>query len=243
MIIKVTDLTKIYGKGEIAVTALNKVSFEVEKGEFVAVMGPSGSGKSTLMNILGCLDTPTEGDYLLDGTNVSKMTDKELAQIRNRKIGFIFQTFNLLPRLTALQNVEQPMIYKGVARAKRHEIARKVLSEVGLGDRIDHKPSELSGGQRQRVAIARALVNDPQIILADEPTGNLDSKSEEDILKILGDLNERGITIVMVTHDRKVAHHAHRIVHFQDGEIIKEEMVEENSYMRAAGGGDEIETG
>lgn len=222
--IKVDELTKIYGNGELAVEALKKISFTVGKGEFVAIMGPSGSGKSTLMNILGCLDTPTSGDYILSGTNVSKMTDKELAGIRNRKIGFIFQTFNLLPRLTALKNVEQPMIYKGVSRKQREEIASNVLTDVGLGERMDHRPNELSGGQRQRVAIARALVNDPDIILADEPTGNLDTKSEEDILDILTGLNKRGITIVMVTHDEHVAHYAHRIVHFQDGEIIKEQV-------------------
>ncbi|MFW6306036.1 MAG: ABC transporter ATP-binding protein [Bacillota bacterium] len=221
--IKVSNLTKIYGQGDIAVEALKSISFSVEEGEFVAVMGPSGSGKSTLMNILGCLDTPTGGDYVLSGTNVSQMTDKQLAKIRNRKIGFIFQTFNLLLRLTALKNVEQPMIYKGVSRKEREKIGKQVLTDVGLGDRVDHRPNELSGGQRQRVAIARALVNDPDIILADEPTGNLDSKSEEDILKILTGLNEKGITIVMVTHDENVAHHAHRIVHFQDGEIVREE--------------------
>ncbi|MFP4015913.1 MAG: ABC transporter ATP-binding protein [Halanaerobiales bacterium] len=232
--IKVENLTKIYGKGEIAVEALKSVSFTVEEGEFVAVMGPSGSGKSTLMNILGCLDTPTNGDYKLGGTNVSKMTDKELAMIRNRKIGFIFQTFNLLPRLTALKNVEQPMIYKGIGRKKREEIARRVLTDVGLGDRVDHRPNELSGGQRQRVAIARSLVNDPAIILADEPTGNLDTKSEEDILDILTELNKKGITIVMVTHDDYVAHYAHRIVHFQDGEIIKEQAARGARYHAAA---------
>jgi len=247
--IRVNHLTKIYGKGEIAVTALKDVAFRVQKGEFVAVMGPSGSGKSTLMNILGCLDTPTEGEYILSGIDVSCMTDKELARIRNQKIGFVFQTYNLLPRLTALKNVEQPMIYRGVPRKKRLEIARKVLADVGLGDRIDHKPNELSGGQRQRVAIARALVNGPDIILADEPTGNLDTKSEEDILKILTDLNQRGITIVMVTHDEHVAHYAHRVVHFQDGEIIREEIV--NGFNGEAakgleaitGGGEDSETG
>ncbi len=221
--IKVDNLTKVYGKGEIAVEALKKVSFTVKEGEFVAIMGPSGSGKSTLMNILGCLDTPTSGDYILGGTNVSKMSDKELARTRNRKIGFIFQTFNLLPRLSALKNVEQPMIYKGVGRKEREEVACRVLTDVGLGERVDHRPNELSGGQRQRVAIARALVNDPDIVLADEPTGNLDTKSEEDILDILTGLNEKGITIVMVTHDEYVAHYAHRIVHFQDGEIVKEQ--------------------
>ena len=221
--IEVNNLSKIYGEGEIAVKALNEVSLEINSGEIVAIMGPSGSGKSTLMNMLGCLDTPTSGDYYLDETKVSSLSEKELAKIRNRKIGFIFQTFNLLPRLSALKNVEQPMIYKGIVRKERYEIAKNALKSVGLGERIDHKPSELSGGQRQRVAIARSLVNDPQIILADEPTGNLDSESEADILKILMDLNEKGITVVMVTHDEKVAHHAHRIIYFQDGEKIREE--------------------
>jgi putative ABC transport system ATP-binding protein len=186
-------------------------------------MGPSGSGKSTLMNVIGCLDKPTAGKYFLDGTNVSELSPKKLAHIRNRKIGFIFQTFNLLPRLSALKNVEQPMIYSGINRKERLKIAKKALTDVGLENRVDHKPSELSGGQRQRVAIARSLVNKPQIILADEPTGNLDSKSEEDILSILQSLNQKDITIVMVTHDTKVAHHAHRIVHFKDGKLVKEE--------------------
>jgi len=251
--IKVDNLTKVYGKGEIAVEALKKVSFTVKEGEFVAIMGPSGSGKSTLMNILGCLDTPTSGDYILGGTNVSKMSDKELARTRNRKIGFIFQTFNLLPRLSALKNVEQPMIYKGVGRKEREEVACRVLTDVGLGERVDHRPNELSGGQRQRVAIARALVNDPDIVLADEPTGNLDTKSEEDILDILTGLNEKGITIVMVTHDEYVAHYAHRIVHFQDGEIVKEQTArgarleaaanEKEAFDKKTGGGGSIETG
>lgn len=242
--IQVSNLSKIYGMGDIAVHALDKISFQVTKGEFVAIMGPSGSGKSTLMNILGCLDTPTEGEYILDETNVSKMKDKKLAYIRNWKIGFIFQTYNLLPRLTAIKNVEQPMIYKGVSRKERYRIAQQALEEVGLGDRINHRPAELSGGQRQRVAIARSLVNSPQIILADEPTGNLDSKSEEDILKILVGLNDKGITIVMVTHDENVAHHAHRIVHFQDGKIVREEKVEgQNPGSSSHSGGETSETG
>lgn len=258
--IRVSNLWKVYGKGEIAVEALKDVTFNVQEGEFVAVMGPSGSGKSTLMNILGCLDSPTKGEYKLGGTNVSNMDDKELARIRNKKIGFIFQTYNLLPRLSALHNVEQPMIYKGVSRRKRAEVARKVLTDVGLGERIDHKPNELSGGQRQRVAIARALVNEPDIILADEPTGNLDTKSEEEILKILTALNQRGITIVMVSHDYDVSHHAHRIVHFKDGEIVDEEIINgfnpgnseqnnsdnkngEYNLLEKTGGGDISETG
>ena len=238
--IKVSNLSKVYGMGEIAVEALKKISFSVTEGEFVAIMGPSGSGKSTLMNILGCLDTATEGEYILSDTNVSNMTDKQLAGIRNRKIGFIFQTFNLLPRLTALKNVEQPMIYKGLGKKKRLEIAKKVLADVGLADRVNHHPNELSGGQRQRVAIARALVNDPDIILADEPTGNLDTGSEKDILKILTSLNERGITVVMVTHDDTVAHHADRIVHFQDGEILKEEILDKRKKDSKEGGDSEI---
>lgn len=223
--IEVRGLTKTYGKGEIAVQALRDISFHVKKGEFVAIMGPSGSGKSTLMNILGCLDTPTKGEYFLDDILVSEMKDRKLAHIRNQKIGFIFQTYNLLPRFSALKNVELPMIYKGVFRRKRQQISKQCLEAVGLGDRLRHKPAELSGGQRQRVAIARALVNDPRIILADEPTGNLDSKSEEDILKIMHRLNDQGITIVMVTHDEMVARHAERIVHFRDGQIVKEERV------------------
>ena len=233
--IAVNNLSKIYGKGEIAVKALDNISFQVKEGEFVAVMGPSGSGKSTLMNILGCLDRPTEGIYILDQTDVSKMSDQELARIRNLKVGFIFQTYNLLARLTALRNVEQPMIYKGITRKTRYKLAQQALTDVGLADRLNHKPAELSGGQRQRVAIARALVNQPQIILADEPTGNLDSKSGEEILKILTGLNQQGITIVMVTHDQKVASHAHRLVYFRDGRIIREEI---NS-----GGGGGGETG
>lgn len=227
--INIKRLDKVYGTGEIAVKALNEVYLNVKAGEFLAIMGPSGSGKSTLMNILGCLDKPTKGEYFLDGTNVSALSQRKLAHIRNLKIGFVFQTFNLLPRLSALKNVEQPMIYSGIKRKERFKIAKKVLTDVGLEDRIDHKPSELSGGQRQRVAIARSLVNNPQIVLADEPTGNLDSKSEEDILDILKSLNDKGITIVMVTHDTKVAHHAHRIVHFRDGKLIREEFPPENS--------------
>jgi putative ABC transport system ATP-binding protein len=227
--IRIENINKVYGSGEIAVRALKEVTLEVKAGEFLAIMGSSGSGKSTLMNILGCLDRPTDGNYQLGGTDVSSLNERELAHIRNKKIGFVFQTFNLLPRLTALKNVEQPMIYKGIARKKRLDIAAQALTEVGLGDRLDHKPSELSGGQRQRVAIARALVNDPQIILADEPTGNLDSESEEDILKILQSLNDKNITIIMVTHDRQVAEHAHRIVHFKDGRLIKEEYSDEFS--------------
>ncbi len=243
--IRVVNLSKIYGKGEIAIRALDDISFEVKKGEFVAIMGPSGSGKSTLMNILGCLDTPDSGEYILDNTRVSELSDKKLAKIRNGKIGFIFQTYNLLPRLSAQKNVEQPMIYKGTSRKDRQIRSKKVLEDVGLGKRLDHKPSELSGGQRQRVAIARSLVNDPQIILADEPTGNLDSESEKDILKILTRLNKTGITVIMVTHDRKVAHYSEKIVHFKDGKIIREEKIDIPQHLeldldKAGGGRDEI---
>ncbi len=224
-VIKVKDLFKVYGTGDIAVSALDQVSFEVKKGEFLAIMGPSGSGKSTLMNILGCLDTPSAGDYILDGVNVSQMSEKELAYIRNQKIGFIFQSFNLLPRFSALKNVEQPMIYKGISRKERRERAIKALSDVGLADRLEHKPSELSGGQKQRVAIARSLVNEPQIILADEPTGNLDTESENDVLDILEGLNDAGITIVMVSHESAVAQHSDRIIYFKDGKLVGEKIV------------------
>ena len=243
--IKIEKLSKIYGEGEIAVKALDNISFEVKTGEFVAIMGPSGSGKSTLMNILGCLDTPNIGDYFLDNMKVSELSEKKLAKIRNKKIGFIFQTFNLLPRLSAQKNVEQPMIYKGIPRKERENKAKMVLEEVGLGERINHKPSELSGGQRQRVAIARSLVNDPQIILADEPSGNLDSESEEDILEILTNLNQSGITVIMVTHDKKVAQYSERVVYFRDGKIIREEKVTDIQQFglnldRAGGGAGEI---
>ncbi len=226
MVIRVDNLSRIYGKGEATVEALKSVSLNVEKGEFVAIMGPSGSGKSTLMNILGCLDKPTAGKYFLGGDEVSKLSETRLARIRNRKIGFIFQTFNLLTGFTALKNVEQPMIYRGIGRRERYERAESVLVSVGLGDRLTHKPNELSGGQRQRVAIARALVNEPQIIFADEPTGNLDSKSEKEIMKILLNLNNKGITIILVTHERVVANHADRIIHFRDGMLVGEETPE-----------------
>ncbi len=241
--IRVENLAKVYGKGEIAVRALAGVSLVINEGEFVAIMGPSGSGKSTLMNILGCLDTPTEGKYILGETDVSDMKDKQLAHIRNKKIGFIFQTFNLLPRLSALKNVEQPMIYSGLSAKERSKIAREALESVGLGNRIDHKPSELSGGQRQRVAIARSFVNNPDILLADEPTGNLDTESEDDILKILTKLNKKGITIIMVTHDMRVANYAHRIINFRDGQIIGEKITDNKSSLYfSAGGGESGET-
>ncbi len=226
-VIKVEDLWKIYQLGEVQVEALRGVSFEIEEGEFVAVMGPSGSGKSTLLNILGCLDRPTRGRYFLDGQEVSQLNENQLAQVRNQKIGFIFQSFNLLPRLTALQNVELPLIYAGVPSQKRKEQAIKSLEAVGLGDRVHHYPNQLSGGQQQRVAIARALVNNPSIILADEPTGNLDTRSSEEIMYILQGLNREGKTIILVTHERDIASHTRRILHFRDGQLVDNEIVEQ----------------
>jgi putative ABC transport system ATP-binding protein len=224
-IIKVENLTKIYGRGEIAVTALDGVNLTIDAGEFVAIMGPSGSGKSTLMNILGCLDRPTEGRYWLGGEDVSKLNKARLARVRNQKIGFVFQSYNLLPRTTALKNVMLPLLYNTngqhrTGAAEREALAMEALELVGLMDRVHHRPNELSGGQQQRVAIARALVNDPLIILADEPTGNLDTRSSEEIVAILHELHQRGRTIVMITHEPDLAAQAQRIVHLLDGRVV-----------------------
>jgi putative ABC transport system ATP-binding protein len=223
IVIRTEQLWKTYEMGAEKVHALRGVSFEVQHGEYVAIMGPSGSGKSTLMNLIGCLDTPTSGRYWLNGKLVSDMDDDELAHIRNKEIGFVFQTFNLLPRATALHNVELPLIYNGTPRAARLEMARRALERVGLGDRINHKPNELSGGQRQRVAIARALVNNPSIILADEPTGNLDSQTSQEIMSLFDDLHRQGNTIILVTHEHDIAAHAHRVLHILDGRINLDE--------------------
>lgn len=226
-VISVNNLQKTYQMGATKVNALQSITLDIERSDFVALMGPSGSGKSTLMNLLGCLDTPTAGDYLLNQTNVSTMTDSELAEIRNKEIGFVFQTFNLLPRLSALENVALPLVYAGLSKAKRNQRAEEVLSQVGLGDRIDHKPNELSGGQRQRVAIARALVNKPSIILADEPTGNLDTKTSIEIMSILEDIHNDGNTIILVTHEPDIAEHAHRIIRLRDG-LVESDLRNDN---------------
>jgi putative ABC transport system ATP-binding protein len=217
--ISVQELKKTYIMGTEQVHALKSITCNILKNEYVALMGPSGSGKSTLMNLLGCLDTPTSGTYLLNGINVSQMADSELAAVRNREIGFVFQTFNLLPRLTALDNVALPLVYSGISKANRIERASHVLDIVGLGDRMTHKPNELSGGQRQRVAIARALVNDPAIILADEPTGNLDTKTSIEIMQIFESIQDKGNTVIIVTHEPDIAEHAHRIIKLRDGII------------------------
>lgn len=226
-ILSVQNLKKTYIMGTNVVNALQDVSIDIHKNEYVALMGPSGSGKSTLMNLLGCLDTPTAGDYFLSDTNVSLMDDGELAEIRNKEIGFVFQTFNLLPRLSALENVALPLVYAGASRKMRLERAQEVLETVGLGDRVDHKPNELSGGQRQRVAIARALVNRPAIILADEPTGNLDSKTSYEIMGIFEALHNAGNTIIIVTHEPDIAEHTHRIVRLRDG-LVETDVKNEN---------------
>jgi putative ABC transport system ATP-binding protein len=218
-IITVEKLAKIYQVGSQEVHALRSVDLSIDRNEFVALMGPSGSGKSTLMNIIGCLDTPSKGTYMLNGKDVSHMDDDDLADIRNREIGFVFQTFNLLPRYSALENVALPLIYRGVGKAQRTERAEEVLHQVGLGDRMDHKPNELSGGQRQRVAVARALVNNPSIILADEPTGNLDTKTSYEIMALIDEIHQSGNTIILVTHEEDIAEHAKRIVRLRDGMV------------------------
>lgn len=222
-LIYIKDLVKNYYVGSVVVEALKSISIEIFKGEYVAIMGPSGSGKSTLMNILGCLDTPTSGQYNLNGKDVSKLTDDNLAAIRNKEIGFVFQTFNLLQRYTALENVTLPLIYSGISKTERRKRANEVLDAVGLADRVTHKPNELSGGQRQRVAAARALVNRPSIILADEPTGNLDSKTGVDIMSLFEDIHKMGNTVIVVTHEETIAQQAHRIIRLMDGEVSSDE--------------------
>ena len=224
--IKVEQLTKVYDTGIVRVEALIDLDLEVSKGEFLAIMGPSGSGKSTLLNILGCLDRSTAGDYSLEGVPISILDENQLAEIRNQKIGFVFQTFNLLPRMDALRNVEIPMLYSGISPRERRNRAWEALEKVGLAGHAYHRPNELSGGQRQRVAIARALVNDPSIVLADEPTGNLDTRSGLEILSLIQDLNRQGTTIVMVTHEPEISRHAQRVVHFRDGRLVKAEIVD-----------------
>ncbi|HEK19673.1 MULTISPECIES: ABC transporter ATP-binding protein [unclassified Mucilaginibacter] len=223
-LITIKDIGRKYVIGSEVIHAIKSVSLTIEKGEFVALMGPSGSGKSTLMNILGCLDTPTKGQYILNGIDVSHMSDNDLAEVRNSEIGFVFQTFNLLPRNSALDNVALPLVYAGISKEKRNERAKQALENVGLGHRIDHRPNELSGGQRQRVAVARALINNPSIILADEPTGNLDTKTSIEIMGLLEDIHSKGNTIILVTHEEDIALHAHRIVRMRDGLV-------ENDYM------------
>jgi len=227
IIIDIKNITKLYEMGVEKLYALKGVDVVIEKNEYVAIMGPSGSGKSTLMNIIGCLDTPTSGDYILNGKDVHEMDDDELAEIRNKEIGFVFQTFNLLPRSNALHNVELPLIYSGLSKSERIKRAEESLSDVGLSDRMKHKPNELSGGQRQRVAVARALVNHPSIILADEPTGNLDTKTGEEIMALFADLNKKGNTIILVTHEEDIAKHANRIIKIRDG------MIESDTYQTA----------
>ncbi|MNF36003.1 Macrolide export ATP-binding/permease protein MacB [compost metagenome] len=218
-LIKITNIKRDFVLGNEIVYVLKGIDLEINKGEYVALMGPSGSGKSTLMNLLGCLDTPTSGTYILNGKDVSQMKDDELAEIRNKEIGFVFQTFNLLPRTTALDNVALPMIYAGYSKADRYKRAKQVLAQVNLADRMDHQPNQLSGGQRQRVAVARALVNKPSIILADEPTGNLDSKTSLEIMKLFGDIHANGNTVILVTHEEEIAAYAHRIIRLRDGLI------------------------
>lgn len=222
LVIKIRNIKRDFPLGQETVKVLKGIDLDIERGDYVALMGPSGSGKSTLMNILGCLDTPTSGSYELNGEDVSSMSDDELAEIRNREIGFVFQTFNLLPRTTALDNVALPMIYAGASKKMRTERAEEVLTDVGLADRMDHKPNQLSGGQRQRVAVGRALVNKPSIILADEPTGNLDSKTSEEIMKLIDEIHARGNTVILVTHEEDIAERAHRVIRLIDGMVASD---------------------
>lgn len=228
-VIEIRNITRDFPLGQEIIKVLKGIDLDIERGEYVAFMGPSGSGKSTLMNLLGCLDTPTSGSYILNGNDVSKMSDDELAEIRNKEIGFVFQTFNLLPRTTALENVALPMVYAGFSKAERKARAEEVLTNVGLADRMDHKPNQLSGGQRQRVAVGRALVNKPSIILADEPTGNLDSKTSLEIMNLFDEIHAAGNTVILVTHEEDVANHAHRIIRLRDGivesDVRKEQVV------------------
>jgi len=224
-LIDISNVTKRYQLGEQVVFALNGINLKIEKGEYAALMGPSGSGKSTLMNIIGCLDTPTSGDYWLNNKEVSKMSDSALSEVRNAEIGFVFQTFNLLNRMNAIDNVALPLVYSGVPKKLREERAKEVLSKVGLGDRMNHKPNELSGGQRQRVAVARALVNNPSILLADEPTGNLDTKTSYEIMALFDEIHNAGNTIVLVTHEEDIAQHAKRIIRLRDGVVEKSELI------------------
>lgn len=226
-IIETKEISRVYKMGSEIINALVSISINIDKGEYVAFMGPSGSGKSTLMNIIGCLDTPSSGTYILNGNDVSDLTENELAEIRNKEIGFVFQTFNLLPRASSLENVALPLVYAGLNKYDREDKAMEALANVGLADRASHKPNELSGGQRQRVAIARALVNDPSIILADEPTGNLDSKTSYSIMDLFQELHDKGNTIIMVTHEDDIAHYAHRIIRLRDG-LIEKDQVNEN---------------
>lgn len=235
-VIKIKNIKKIYRVGNQDVHALAGIDLEIQQNEFIAIMGPSGSGKSTLMNIIGCLDTPTMGEYWLNNSDVSQLEDEKLSFIRNKEIGFVFQTFNLLHRYNAIENVAVPLIYAGYSKEVRQKLAKKVLTQVGLSDRMEHKPNELSGGQRQRVAIARALVNSPSLILADEPTGNLDSKTSAEIMRLLNELHKNGNTIVLVTHEEDIAQHAKRIVRLKDGIVEKDEIIEKSSHKKTASG-------